>query len=185
MSISLSKASKGFTLIELLVVIAIIGLLSSVVLASLSTARSKGRDARRVADMGQLQLALEMYYDASSTYPTYSSSGNAQSWAAVPANGIGFLKPNYIPNIPDDPATNSYYYCPMTVKGASTCDGATTATVFIVGANLENSVTTNGPLATDADILVGASGSRKFDGTSGSCIDATTAGPEKCYDISN
>ena len=61
---------KGFTLIELLVVIAIIGILSSIVLASLNSARKKGRDARRVADIKQIQLALELYYDANSNYPT-------------------------------------------------------------------------------------------------------------------
>ncbi|PIS13297.1 MAG: prepilin-type cleavage/methylation domain-containing protein, partial [Candidatus Tagabacteria bacterium CG09_land_8_20_14_0_10_41_14] len=58
-----TKNKKGFTLIELLVVIAIIGILSSVVLASLNSARKKARDARRVADIKQIQLALEMYFD--------------------------------------------------------------------------------------------------------------------------
>ncbi len=49
-----ADGQKGFTLIELLVVIAIIGLLSSVVLASLNSARAKARDARRVSDLKQI-----------------------------------------------------------------------------------------------------------------------------------
>jgi prepilin-type N-terminal cleavage/methylation domain-containing protein len=61
--------NKGFTLIELLVVVAIIGLLSSVVLASLNTARSKARDAARLTQMKQLQLALEFYHDDFGVYP--------------------------------------------------------------------------------------------------------------------
>ncbi len=58
------NADRGFTLIELLVVIAIIGILSSVVLASLNSARAKSRDARRIADLKQIATALELYYDA-------------------------------------------------------------------------------------------------------------------------
>lgn len=61
--------SKGFTLIELLVVIAIIGILSSVVFAALSAARMKSRDARRISDLKQITLALEMYFDAQGYYP--------------------------------------------------------------------------------------------------------------------
>jgi len=61
---------KGFTLIELLVVIAIIGILSSVVLASLNSARKKSRDARRVSDVKQMQLALELYFDSNGGYPS-------------------------------------------------------------------------------------------------------------------
>ena len=49
---------KGFTLIELLVVIAVIGILASVILVGVASFRGKGRDARRVSDVRQLQNAL-------------------------------------------------------------------------------------------------------------------------------
>jgi prepilin-type N-terminal cleavage/methylation domain-containing protein len=57
------KNSKGFTLIELLVVIAIIGILASIVLASLNTARAKGSNASIKSAMGQLRSQAEMFYD--------------------------------------------------------------------------------------------------------------------------
>ena len=70
--------ATGFTLIELLVVMAIIGILSAVVLTSLNGARQKGRDARRISDVKQIQLSLELYYDSTGAYPltigTQSSS---------------------------------------------------------------------------------------------------------------
>lgn len=64
---------KGFTLIELLVVISIIGLLSSVVLASLNTAREKARDARRITDIRQVQNALEIYHSQFNAYPDFTN----------------------------------------------------------------------------------------------------------------
>ena len=60
---------KGFTLIELLVVIAIIGLLSSIVLASLSAARVRAQDASRKQTIDSVRMALELYYDAYGHYP--------------------------------------------------------------------------------------------------------------------
>lgn len=56
---------RGFTLIELLVVIAIIGILSSVVLASLRTAREKGADAAAKSNLANARAQAELYYDDS------------------------------------------------------------------------------------------------------------------------
>ncbi len=64
-----NKKQQGFTLIELLVVIAIIGLLASVVLLALNSARQKSRDAKRVADVRQMQSGLELYFNDCSSYP--------------------------------------------------------------------------------------------------------------------
>ena len=74
MKILETKTQKGFTLIELLVVIAIIGLLASIVLLALNSARAKSRDAKRLADVRQIATALEMYYNDNQTYPAALSS---------------------------------------------------------------------------------------------------------------
>lgn len=104
---------RGFTLIELLVVIAIIGILSSVVLASLNSARQKSRDARRVGDIKQLQLALEMFYDSTNNYP----------------QALTELVPGYIPVQPLDPQSGTAYtYGP---------NAGTNATSYVLRSTLE------------------------------------------------
>lgn len=68
------NSQRGFTLIELLVVIAIIGILSSIVLASLNTARSKGNDAAIKANLATISVQAEMYYDTNGGYGTSGTS---------------------------------------------------------------------------------------------------------------
>lgn len=105
---------RGFTLIELLVVIAIIGILSSVVLASLNDARLKSRDAKRIADIKQIQLALELYFDSNNAYPA----------ALADLQTGGFLAA-----VPSDPiAAAAYFYEPLSSN-----------TDYNLGADLEQS----------------------------------------------
>lgn len=125
--------TRGFTLIELLVVIAIIGILSSVVLASLNSARQKSRDARRVSDVKQLQLALELYFDANSNYPTAITVAN-------------FVTPGYISAIPTDPVSGSGYSYAALGSG-------TTCSSYHLGATLED--TGHSTLSSDADASAG------------------------------
>lgn len=99
--------NKGFTLIELLVVIAIIGLLASIVLVSLNSARKKARGARRVSDMRQIMTALEMYYDNNNVYPNpgWGWRSECSAWGGFSAsNVIPGLVPTYLPTFPADPA---------------------------------------------------------------------------------
>lgn len=68
-------AKNGFSVVELLVVAAIIGILAAVVLATVPTARAKARDAKRIAELKEIQLALEAYKATHGTYPNGDFDG--------------------------------------------------------------------------------------------------------------
>lgn len=80
----MNKNKQGFTLIELLVVIAIIGMLSTLSILALNSARVRSRDARRISDVRQIQTALEMYYNDNSDYPSTTTSLVSTYMKAVP-----------------------------------------------------------------------------------------------------
>lgn len=91
----MKNIKKGFTLIELLVVIAIIGILSGVVLASLNTARQKARNSQRIADVRQVVLALELYYDAQNpnAYPAADPDNHVPDVLFPPGGSLLPLEP--------------------------------------------------------------------------------------------
>lgn len=98
--------ARGFTLIELLVVIAIIGVLSAVIIASLNTARQRGDDARRFADIHAVIQALELYAnDNNGQYPVTPTSGTGCGGTKSCVDNLTQLvSGKYIPSLPSDPS---------------------------------------------------------------------------------
>lgn len=163
---------QGFTLIELLVVIAIIGVLASIVLASLNSARRKSRDARRITDLKQIQLALELYFDAQSP-PQYPVAVAPDS-PCTNGGGLSALSTGgYIPQVPQDPQGGCYRY---------TSIGSGTRMTYHLGATLEE--TTNPALSSkkkcDSTDNVPVCSSGATYGPVGTPFDGTAAG---VYDL--
>lgn len=90
------KQHSGFTLIELLVSIGIIALLTSFIVVGVSETRAKSRDAQRVADIKQLEIALEQYYSNNQEYPdsdalnTLATDGYVEEIATDPKTGADY-----------------------------------------------------------------------------------------------
>jgi prepilin-type N-terminal cleavage/methylation domain-containing protein len=138
-----NKKQYGFTLIELLVVISIIGLLSSVVLSSLNSAKAKARDAKRIAQLNEMRLALELYVDSYAYYPkcgtftVCSSNGYAGDITNLDIKTAGYMS-----SIPVDPINTGsqygYYYATGYKKiGTNIFTATGLNTDYIMAARLE------------------------------------------------
>jgi prepilin-type N-terminal cleavage/methylation domain-containing protein len=176
---------RGFTLIELLVVIAIIGILASIVLVSLNSAKQKARDARRISDVKNIQIALEEYYNDNLKYPANIYTGA--------------LSPTYMATIPYDPSSGTvcttgvqsscYAYAALNVSSGSANCNVNFAVKYHIGAALE----ANTAIAQDADTAAQPTGYQQctgdvdFNGAAPSCVGTSAAagGADNCYDVTN
>ena len=97
-------------MIELLVVISIVSFLASTAIYFINVARLKGRDSRRMEDLGQISKALEMYYDDHGQYPDMAADSR---YDFGPVGSLEYIKSDwdnfssalspYMPNVPVDP----------------------------------------------------------------------------------
>ncbi len=136
--------NKGFTLIEVSMVIAIIGLLSSIVLVSMNTAKEKARDAKRKSDLNQIRKALEVSVNNRGYYPG-DGQCNDKSTCWNSANPIWrylVTEDKLLSDLPVDPindATYYYYYEPNSFN-QGTCNESNRdkACEFVLRARLES-----------------------------------------------
>ncbi len=187
---------RGFTLIELLVVIAIIGILASIIMVSLSSAKAKSRDGRRVADIKSIQLALSLYYNDNGMYPKniYAGAGTA------PSSG---LAPAYLPVVPTNPSggtcastgigTACYQYVAYSATNACNANGNPPIS-YHLGAAFED--TSNQALTNDIDADNPPTSAynytnltqcpntnlNTFNGNAATCTGPNAATPDPCYD---
>jgi len=165
--------SRGFTLIELLVVIAIIGILATIAVVALQNARAKARDARRVADVKQMQTALELYFNDKQHYPsaTEFTAGSIVSTSTQGTTTYMAVIPTP-PSPADGPCSSTSAY----VYNASS-DGNSYTISYCLGGNV-SALIPGKHCATPAGISdgdncgAGVGGGGDFSGTSGNFTDA-------------
>ena len=158
---------KGFTLIELLIVIAVIGILAGVFFIGVTGFRNSALDARRVADLKNVQNSLELYYSKCRLYPNNTVSGSncptASGGSTSPADYAALVTILQdaqigITAVPRDPVNDTTYYYDYISDGTN----------YILSALLTG----------DRDVLrdqAAVPGSQTIGGRSISCYDASAS----------
>jgi prepilin-type N-terminal cleavage/methylation domain-containing protein len=173
----LRRQSLGFTLIEVLAVIAIIGIISSVVLAALGTARSKARDAQRILQLKEIRTALNLYGDTHLTYPSTTPAGFSGNDAAIKyitsaTDGTAELR---IAPVPINGGGATYIYRGIQADGSECLLTGEICSGYALGIELERA--DNIALSGDVDRSLGT----VFYGSSGDCLN--NSGAERCFDL--
>jgi len=159
-----TNSPSGFTLIELIVVVAIIAVLSTILFGFLGDSKIKARDTKRVSDIKEIQLALEVYHSVNKKYPS----------------GLPELKTGgFIPEVPVAPPNSTYIYVPL---GPATGN----CTNYHLGVHIEG--TGNNFLSSDRDDAGSASPCvtevLNFDGLADQCSGGVKAPSEdNCLDV--
>jgi prepilin-type N-terminal cleavage/methylation domain-containing protein len=187
-------ALKAFTIIELMVAIAIIGILSAIVIASLGSSKAGARDARRISDIRNIQLALSQYYADNNFYPTNIYNTYNSSDGVSPT--VDGLKGTYLPTIPTDPTNNTNYPYSAYYPGLSAqiCGPLKPPVYYHLGAALEtnNAVLDNnggadagipsGTYVVNGVSITNCQGALDFQGESTLCDNSPST--DRCFDVS-
>ncbi len=128
------KRQAGFTIIEMLIVVTILAMLAGILIPVLEDAAKSSRDARRAADLKNVQAALESYKRVVGTYPNtgdewFGDMSDNGGYGYDIAGYIPNVVPDYLPALPKDPdsryptASAGYMYRSDGVNYKMVCDG--------------------------------------------------------------